>query len=169
MQAVLDQPADNWMIRVQRIATAGIVCVPRLRSLKQVVSPVLEAAETQRRTVVIAFGRVVEHDVKNHFDAGPVQCFHHVPELVDWTERVLPRAVRLVRREERDRCVTPVIDVPCRAVECVELEHRHELDRRDSEFLQVWYLFDDARVGATRRLCQTWAWFLLESPTLLSI
>jgi len=54
MQAVLDQPADNRMIRVQRIATAGIVCVPKLRSLKQVVSPVLEAAETQRRTVIIA-------------------------------------------------------------------------------------------------------------------
>ena len=69
-------------------------------------------AEAERRPVVVAFGGVVEHHVENHLDARPVQRLDHVAELVDRAERVLPRAVRLVRREERDRRVAPVVDQP---------------------------------------------------------
>ena len=45
----------------------------------------------------------------------------------------LPRAVGLVRREERDRLVAPVVDRARRAVLGVELEHRQQLDGGDAE------------------------------------
>ena len=61
---------------------------------------------------MVAFGGVVEDDVEDDLDAGAVQRLDHVAELVDRPERILARAVRLVRREERDRRVAPVVDQP---------------------------------------------------------
>ena len=82
-----------------------------------------------------AFGRVVEHDVENHFDARAVQGLDHVAELVDRAERILPRAVRRVRGEERDGLVAPVVDQPRRAGVRIEREHRQQFDGRDAEIL----------------------------------
>ena len=81
-----------------------------------------------------------------------MQRLHHVAELVDRPERVLPRAVRLVRREERHRLVAPVVDatVPRRDGLHVELENRQQLHRGHAQLLQVRNLLDQAGVGAPR-------------------
>ena len=63
-------------------------------------------------------------------------------------ERIPPRAVGLVRREERHRRVAPVVDESRRRVLRVELEHRQQLHRGDAERLQVRNLLDQSGVGA---------------------
>jgi hypothetical protein len=83
---------------------------------------------------VVALGRVVVDDVEDHLDAGRVQRLHHRLELLGHAERVA-RRVQVVRREERDRVVAPVVAQPL-GVEVVvvdELVHRHQLDRGDAE------------------------------------
>ena len=99
-EAVQDHPADNRMIRVERVSRTAVVGVARAILFENVVSDVVEAAKTQRRAVVIAFGSVIEHNVENHLDTRPVQRLDHVAKLVQWPERVLTRAIRLVRRKE---------------------------------------------------------------------
>ena len=106
----------------------------------------------------IAFGGVVEDDVENDLDAGAVQRLDHVAELVDRAERILPRAVGLVRREERDRRVAPVVDLARRAILGVELEHRQQLDRGDAELLEIGNLLDQAGIGAAGLLRRRRNW-----------
>ena len=48
----------------------------------------------------VAFGRVIEHHVENDLDAGAVQRLHHVAKFVDGAQRILTRAVRLMRCKE---------------------------------------------------------------------
>ena len=96
----------------------------------------------QRRPALVAFRGVVEHDVEDHLDPRPVQGLDHVAELVHRAERVLTRAEGLVRREERDWRVAPVVDLSRRAVLGVELEHRQELHRGDAQLLEVGNLLD---------------------------
>ena len=140
------------MIGVERVAAAGVVGVARPVRFEDVVGAVVQAAEAQRRPALVAFGGVIEHDVENDLDARPVQRLDHVAELVDRAERILARAVGLVRREERDRRVAPVVDLSRRAVLGVELEHRQQLDRRDAELLKIRNLLDQAGERAARLL-----------------
>ena len=88
------------MVGVERVAAAGVVGVPSAVLLEDVIGVVVQTAEAQRRPAVIAFGRVIEHDVENDLDAGPVQRLDHVAKLVHRAQRILARAVRLVRGEE---------------------------------------------------------------------
>ena len=97
---------------------------------------------------MVAFGGVIEHDVENDLDAGPMQRLDHVAKFVDRAQRILTRAVGLVRREERDRRIAPVVDQPGRGILGVELEHRQQFDRGDAEFLKVGNLFDQAGIRA---------------------
>ena len=55
---------------------------------------------------------------------------------------VAARAVGRVRREERDRLVTPVVDQPRRASLGVEREHRQQFDGGDAEFPEIRDLLD---------------------------
>ena len=132
------------MVGVQGVAGAGVVGVARAVLLENVVSGVVQPAEAQRRAALVALGGVVEHDVEDHLDAGAMQRLHHVAELVHRAERIPARAVRLVRREERDRCVAPVVDLARRAILGIELEHRQQLDRGDPELLEIRDLLDQA-------------------------
>jgi len=72
-----------------------------------------------------------------------MHCFDH-SEHKDChrTEHVLTRAVRVVRRKERDRRVPPVVD-PARWADLgVELENRQHLDGRNAQILEVGNLLD---------------------------
>jgi hypothetical protein len=89
---------------------------------------------------------VIEHDVENDLNAGPVQCFDHVAKFVDRPERISARAVTLMRSKERDRRVSPVIDLSRRGILCVELENRKKLDRGDPELLKIRNLLDQAGI-----------------------
>ena len=42
---------------------------------------------------MVAFRRVVEHDIEDDLDAGPMQRLHHVAELVERAKAILARAI----------------------------------------------------------------------------
>jgi hypothetical protein len=90
---------------------------------------------------------VVEDDVQDHLQPGPVKRLDHVAELVEGSEPVRSRAVRLVRREQGDRRVAPVVDPARGGVLGIELKHGQELDRRDAQVLEVGDLLDQPGVG----------------------
>ena len=67
-------------------------------------SPSRDSTASARRA---AFGGVVEDNIENDFEAGAMERLHHVPKFVEDCERVLLRAVRLMRREERNGLHSP--------------------------------------------------------------
>ena len=71
------------MAGIEGIAGAGVVRVARAVSLKDVVRGVIDSPEAQVRPTVIALCCMVEHDIENDLDAGPVQRLNHVAE---WRE-----------------------------------------------------------------------------------
>src|SRR5207253_1169975 len=106
-EAVHDHPADDGMIGVQRISGAAVIGIACAVLVKNVVSAVVEATETQCWTVMITFRGMVEHNVENHLDTCPVQRLNHGAEL-GW--RVKPRtciSYMIVREEGRLTGVSP--------------------------------------------------------------
>ena len=149
-QAVEDQPAHHRVVRVQRVAGAGVVRVARAVGFEEVVRVVVEAAERQRGSVVVPFRGVVVDDVQDHLDARAVQRLDEVPELVDRSQRVATRAVAGVGGEERDGGIAPIVHQTRWAVLRVELEHRQQLDRGDPEVLEIGNLLDHAGIRPAR-------------------
>ncbi len=107
-QTIYDQAAHDGVITVERVAAAGEVEILMLR-VEQVVSKILKAAQRKSRTHVIALGGMIENDVEDHFDARAVQRLHHISEFIHRAERMLPRTVTAMRREEGNGIVTPII------------------------------------------------------------
>ena len=99
-QAILDQPAHDWLVGVQRVAATGIVGVTRFVLLEDVVEVIGEAAIAQRRPTLAAFRGVIEDHIENDFDAGAVECLDHVAKFIEHAEGLLPRTVRMMRREK---------------------------------------------------------------------
>ena len=101
---------------------------------------------------LVALGGVVVDHVEDDLDARLVQRLDHALELGDL---LTPRAVcrvAVVRGEEPDRVVAPVVRQALVAQGEVvdELVHRHQLDGGDAEALEVLddHRVRDARVGA---------------------
>ena len=88
---------------------------------------------------MVAFGGVVVDDVEDHFDAGGVQRLDHRLELAHLLAALAGAGVFVVRREEADRVVAPVVAQPALDQVAVvdELMHRHQLDGADAEARQV--------------------------------
>ena len=63
-------------------------------------------------------------------------------------ERILPRAVRLMRRKERDRRIAPVVDLARRTILGIELKYRQQFHGGDAELLKVRNLLDQSCIGA---------------------
>ena len=105
---------------------------------------------------VVAFGRVVVDDVEDHLDAGLVERPHHGLELGDRAAGVLVGRVLVVRREEAEGVVAPVVSQSEVEQPMVvhELVHRHQFDRGDVERLEVVddHRMREARVGAAQFL-----------------
>ena len=137
-QRVHDELQRVRAAHVEAVTGTGVVHVERgVLLVEPVVLRVVDAPEAQRRAEVVALGGVVVDHVEDDLDPGRVQRLDHGAELL---HLLAPdRRVRLVRREEPDRVVAPVVaqsalDQP---VVVDELVHRHQLDRGDAELLQV--------------------------------
>src|SRR5712691_11074676 len=150
MEAIQNQAADDRLIGVQGVPGAAIICVTRLIRVEDVVRRIFEPAETEGRTLVIAFGRMVEYHIEDDLDAGAMQRLDHIPKLVQGPEGVLAGTVRVVGGEERHRTVAPVVDEAWRTVLSVKLEDWEQLYSGDTEILQIGNLGDDAGIGAPR-------------------
>ncbi len=90
------------MAHPHAVSGTGVVhVVTRVVLDEPVVGGVVDAAETQHRTHVVALGRVVVHDVEDHLDAGVVQVLHHQLELLDLLARAGGDRIGIVRGQER--------------------------------------------------------------------
>ena len=73
-------------------------------------------------------------------------------------ERVLARAVCLMRRKERNRRIAPIVDASRRRILRIELKHRQQFDRCDTKLLKVRNLLDQPCVCATLGLRSRRSW-----------
>ena len=111
-----------------------------------VVRLVVDPLEAQRRTEVVPLGRVVVDDIEDDFDPGVVQRPHHALELLHLLAELTGGRVSVVRREEPDRVVAPVVAEALveQRVVVHELVHGHQLDGGDTDALVV---LDHRRMG----------------------
>ena len=95
--------------------------------------------KAQRRAELVALGGVVVDHVEDHLDVGLVQRLDHRLELLHLLAALAGGGVGVVRREEPDRVVAPVVRQPLVHQRGVlhELVHRHQLDRGDAELREV--------------------------------
>ena len=145
-QRVHDQLQRVRVADVEAVPGAGVVGVVTLVvAFEPVVGLVVDAAHRQGGAQVVAFGGVVVDDVEDDLDACRVQSPHHPLELLHLLAQLAGRGVGVLRCEEGDRVVAPVVRQPFllqrRVVD--ELVHRHELDRRHADPLEV---LDDDRM-----------------------
>ena len=95
------------MRQVQRVAAAGeVVVVARRVRLEPIVRRVVDAAETERRAEMVAFGGVVVDDVEDDLDAGVVQARHRRAKFL----KTAVERITLLGREEAERVVAPIVD-----------------------------------------------------------
>jgi hypothetical protein len=152
-QAAEDHVADDRVVAVEGVPGAGEVVVVPLRR-EDVVHPVVQAAEGDRRPVLVALGGVVEDNVEDHLDPGPVHLLDEVLELLHLHAEAAGGRVAGLGGKEADRAVAPVVEQALAGLrhhpavlEFIELEHGHQLDGIDSQRLQVGNLVHQARVG----------------------
>ena len=105
-QRVHDQLQDMGAAHQRGVAGPGRVVVERLVLVGEpVVRGVVDPAERQGRSEVVAFGRVVVDDVEDHLDARTVQVTHHRLELEDLFARADRRScTRCAARRSRSCC-----------------------------------------------------------------
>ena len=156
-QRVHDELQRVRVAHVETVAGARVVAVVlRLLLHEAVVRRVVDALEREQGAHVVALGRVVVDDVEDDLDARGVQLAHHALELLHLLAAVAARGVGVVRREEADGVVAPVVAEALvdQVLVVHELVCGHELERGDPELAQV--LDDrgvrDGRVGAANLL-----------------
>ena len=148
-QRVHDELENRRRAHEQRVAGTGGVEVVAGRSIDEaVVGAVVDASEGQRGAQVVALGRVVVDHVQDDLDVGLVEGLDHGLELLDLLTLGAVGGVGVVRGEESDRVVAPVVRQALLLQVGVvdELVDRHELDSRRTQVLEV---VDDGG------LCQT--------------
>ena len=127
------------MTHVEGVAGARVVHVVKRVGGEAVVGRVVDAAEAQRRAQVVALGGVVVDHVKDDLDARLVQGTDHRLELGHLLPACALGGVAVVRGEEPDGVVSPVVRQPTldEVVVVDELVHGHQLHRGDTQALQV--------------------------------
>src|SRR5215469_7263967 len=99
---------------------------------------------------VIPFISVIEDDVQNHFNSGPMEGLHHIAEFPQVATTLRADTKSGLRCEVAYRAVPPVVGQgpPLHLAQdsrLIEVEYREQLHRRNAEILQVWDLLDDSR------------------------
>ena len=126
----------------QRIAAAGVVHQPATGVA--VVQRIVQSAQGERGPEGVAFAGVIEHDIENDGDTRRMEPSDGVADF-----RQTARRQARIGRHEADRVVAPGIVEPERLQMALVDPggERHQLDRVDTEFQQV---FDDGGLGECR-------------------
>src|ERR1700739_1420509 len=119
------------MIGIEGISGSAEIRIPCAVRLQNVVSGIIYSAETERRALVAALGRMIKYDVKNDLYARPVKRFDHIAELADGAHRVSPRTICLMRCKERNRCIAPIVHTAWRTILRIKLKNRQQFDGCD--------------------------------------
>ena len=145
-QAILDHAAHDRLIGIERVAATGVVGITGPVLLENVIGLIGQTAIAQRRPRQAAFRCVIEYNIEDDFESGAVERFDHVPKLIEDCERALQRAVRLMRGEQRNGRIAPIVALSRRTVLRVELEDRQQLQGGNSEIFEVGDLLDQSSV-----------------------
>ena len=141
--------------QLQRVRMPNIQAISRTRVVhivltviidQAIISRVVDTPEAQRRPHMVAFSRVVIDDVENDFDVIVVEGPHHILELRNSGAGFLGSCIVLVRCQEAEGVVSPVV-AETELVEpiiLIELVDRHELDSCHAKVFEV---LDDRGVG----------------------
>ena len=81
-------------------------------SIVQVIGPVVDPAQAERRPGLVAFAGMVIDDVQDHFDSGAVERLDHLFELSYLAAVVASARKASVRREIVHGAVAPVVVQP---------------------------------------------------------
>ena len=112
-QRVHDQLQRVRVAGVEAVAGAGEILVqPQILVDQPVVGGVVDAAEVDRRAEVVAFGGVVVHHVEDDLDAVLMKRPDHGLEFGHRTAGPPVRGVLVVRGEEPEGVVAPVVSQP---------------------------------------------------------
>ena len=154
-----DELPHDGMICVKRIANAGkvlVVSAPVL--LQHVEDRVLNTAQRNRGSQFISLGRVVQHDIQDHFNAGAVKSLDHFSELPDLLTVRSSNAIGLLGSEKGDGIVAPIVfeSLSCDWIQpvgfvFVKFKYGHQLDSGHSEVLEIRYLLHQASEGSRMR------------------
>ncbi|MCY1232073.1 hypothetical protein D9M72_445450 [compost metagenome] len=137
-QRVKDQLDHARVAEVQAVAAPGGIHISAV-AVVAVILHLPQPAEAERLPVTTALGRVVVHDVQDHFQARRMQELDHAFEFVLHGLRSFRlgglRGVVRMGRKERRRVVSPVIGhAQVLEVRLVQVEmDRQQLDRGDAQ------------------------------------
>ncbi len=106
----------SWIVRgcgmlsvLPRPGEVGVEA--RVVGVQPIVGGVVDAAQRERRSEMVALASVVVDDVENDLEPGAVQALHHGLEFRD-LGAAAGGGVAHVGREEPDRVVAPVVREP---------------------------------------------------------
>jgi len=151
------------MLNAKRVATPeGVSATRQVSSIPRFVArsepvkdAVVDALQVDHGPILIAFARVVEHDVENDLEAVSVCLFHEVAELPHMRRGIGRHAIACLGRKERDRIVAPEVRErqPGHRAQSlhghfIEVEYGHQFERGDAEALEMRELLDQARERA---------------------
>ena len=137
-QAVEHQAQHRALAHVHGVAAAAVVVIARTVIGRQAVAAgVVQPAPAEGGAQGVGFGRVVEHHVQQHLDAGGMQGAHHLAELGAGVGRVGRQARR--GAEEAQGVVAPVVAQAHghQALFVQPLVHRQQAHRGDAQVLQM--------------------------------
>ncbi len=106
LEAINDERSHARVLAIDRVAAAAEIFVQaQVRRHQPVVHGIVDAAQGQQRSALVAFGRMIEDHVEDHLDSRGVQRPHHRLELDHGiVHRVLVRG-----RKPCDGIVAPIV------------------------------------------------------------
>ncbi len=126
------------MAEIERVAAAGPVMVATAFP-QPVVAGVVHAAHRQRRADLLQLCGMVQHHIQHHLDAGGVQVFYRLLELLQRAAASFARRIARLQRPERIGVVAPIVAqtklLEARLVG--KLRHRLQLQRGNAQPLKI--------------------------------
>src|SRR5262245_45548068 len=105
-KALDDEVADDRIVAVKSVAAAAEIVVKALGG-EHVIGLIVQPAERDRWTLLVAFGRVIEDHVEDDFDAVSMQLLDQRFAFVGLKPELARRGVAGVGGAESNRVVAP--------------------------------------------------------------
>src|SRR5271157_1188377 len=153
-ETIDDKLAHHRVAAVKRVSAPRVVLVKSLVPLQHVIDAVVEPAKGNSGTLLVAFGRVVENNVKNYLDACFMKLPHHLFKLNHLCSVSLAFGIPALRRKKGYRAVTPVVLerfsgewIGCMELIFIEFLYGKQFKGSNPEIPEMRDLFDHSTEG----------------------
>ena len=126
---------DRGAVERERVSRAGVVHVARrVAAHETIVGRVVETAQRERGSILVALTAVIQHHIEQDFDSGLVECLDAGAQFTD-----APRREPRVRHHPADRVVAPIVrETGAREMALADRGgDGEELNGRDAELHEV--------------------------------